>query len=154
MRTSGRGPARAIAIVAAAGVIPLAAGAFFAIQMMPMFEQAFEQARLEAERQQTPVVTVSPDQVREELVRFSDAALEHHAQHGTLPTDEAALYEAWREGNPGSEPPRDLDGLYFGYHVRDDGFVLWSVGLDGLNDTVDDIVLEVPLPTLAAERSG
>ena len=152
MRTTGKGPARAIAIVAAAGVIPLAAAAFFAIQMKPMFEQAFEQARLEAERQQTPVVTVSPDQVREELVRFSDAALEHYAQHGTLPADEAALYDAWRDANRDDEPPRDLDGLYFGYHIRDDGFVLWSVGLDGLNDTVDDVVLEVPLPALSAER--
>jgi Zn-dependent protease with chaperone function len=153
MRTSGRGPARAIGLVAVAGLIPLAAGALFAIKMKPLFEQAFEQARLEAERQQAqaPVVTLSADQVRQELERFSGAALAHLARHGALPADEAELYEAWRVENPGGEPPRDLDGLYFGYHVGEAGFVLWSVGLDGVNETVDDVVLQVPVPTVSAE---
>jgi Zn-dependent protease with chaperone function len=61
--------------------------------------------------------------------------------NGTIPMDVDALYGKVAERHPDQPDPRDpYDGQRFGYQLRGNEYVLWSVGPDKQSGTADDVV--------------
>jgi hypothetical protein len=66
---------------------------------------------------------------------------------GATPATERVLYERWAATHPGDREPRDpYDGQRYGYALEGTHATLYSRGPDGEPNTVDDLMLRIPLP--------
>lgn len=148
---SSRGPARAFGILGLVALVPLTLGAFAAKKIVPFFKEAMHQTAREQAARRNATRSASPSsvaalrlRVNEDLERFAAIVSEVRQAEGALPPDTDSLYDAWRKLRPEQPPPMDpCDGARYGYAWKGDGYVLWSSGPDGENDTEDDIVVDM-----------
>jgi Zn-dependent protease with chaperone function len=142
---AGRGPIRALGILALAGVVPIVLIGVFAAKAVPLFRQAIQEAE-QTPRRATPKLSESQiastrTVVESDFKALSEMLLAFRERHGHLPDDSDAVYDAWLIANgPKARAPRDpFDGHDYGYSRWPGGFTLYSSGPDGEIDTEDDI---------------
>ena len=143
-----KGNMRAALAVAFFGIAPI----LLTVWVVKFFAKTIEesQARLE----QTQASGIRSSQVRRNAERFlmnkveddfrtiSDLLEEYKNKNGTYPSEEDnGLSTAWLTLRRGQAIPKDpFDGKTYGYYLIEGGYVLWSSGPDGLENTDDDIV--------------
>jgi type II secretory pathway pseudopilin PulG len=142
---AGRGPIRALGILALAGVAPIVLMGALAAKVVPLFRQAMQEAEQAAPRATRALPESQIEHARtvveSDFQALSETILGFRERHGHPPDDTNAVYDAWLLVNgPKARTPRDpFDGQQYGYSRWPGGFTLFSSGPDGEADTEDDI---------------
>jgi len=149
-----RGPVRALGILAVIAIVPTILGIFAAAKIVPAFTSAIQQAARDQAAHRTasgqdPAAHATQLRLRvnADLERLAAVVREVRDSRGAFPPDEKGLYQAWRGMRPLEPPPMDpCDGKRYGYALKGRGYVLWSAGVDGKNETDDDIIVSMGGP--------
>ena len=148
MRVGQRGAARALVGLMLFGALVAATIIFVIGKILPTFREAMEQAQAAARPAGQPM---SPEQQEayEALamngMRQLAAFLDAHRVHSPLPADPNTLNQLWLETKGEEDFPFDpFDGMWYGYQVDGDDYVLWSLGADPVS-VEDDIIYDSTL---------
>lgn len=159
---AGRGPARAVGILAAGCLVPMLAGGLVIAVAGSRLKALGDALRSPAPSASTAAaadyggdreaaipaaalgVEEATRQARADLSRLAAAVDAARAASGEYPADLDALAAYWQAGHRDEAMPRDpFDGAEYGYRVQAGGYRLWSSGPDGSSETADDLVHEV-----------
>lgn len=168
---AGKGPLRALGILAAGCVVPVVLGTLLVVfagsklkaiadaaarptsGLASLGASAATDTSADEDDEPPPVETIgleaAKSQAQEDLRRLGELlAAAKHAK-GEYPADFDALVEFWESELPEEEMPRDpFDGAGYGYTRTDDGgYRLWSSGPDRESETEDDLVRVGPAPS-------
>jgi Zn-dependent protease with chaperone function len=151
-----RGPMRAVGILAALAAIPAALTIVVLARLAPAFTAAMREVRQRQTASGFPATSTAPVggpagepasvrlRVHSDLDRLAEIAKQFHTAHGRFPKNEKELYGEWRSRKPYEPAPLDpCDGKRYGYSRDGEAYVLWSAGLDGKEETDDDIVFNL-----------
>ncbi|HEX4825346.1 MAG TPA: M48 family metallopeptidase [Candidatus Polarisedimenticolaceae bacterium] len=148
---SARGMIRALGIIALLLMVPFL-GAYALGRFGHKFIEQVKQAqtgRIAPAPQPKPLgaseIVFARNQVAEDFTSLAAVAETFRKEHGRLPADDDALYDAWDEEKPNARVPHDpFDGHWYGYGTDGRRFWLWSVGPDMKSNTKDDIEFSSP----------
>lgn len=159
---AGRGPARAMGLLALGCVAPLLLGGvvvvFAGAKLKALADMAGangsgladasalldEAAEAEDEAPEPPVATIgeaaAQQQAEEDLARLERLLGDYAEENGSYPDDIENLIAAWETAHPDEPMPRDpFDGADYGYQPSEDGYRIWSSGPDRTSETEDDL---------------
>jgi hypothetical protein len=95
------------------------------------------------ERRSSPPTAEATAHVRKDLESLSAFVEAERRNRGRLPWDVYDLYARWNEMHPGEKDPVDpFSGYWYEYDWHGDAYRIWSVGRDGKNRTLDDMVFD------------
>jgi Zn-dependent protease with chaperone function len=159
---AGRGPARAVGILAAGCLLPIFAGGLVVAvagsklkaltdAMRPPSPPALTSAAADSDADSEATAAVetlgveeATRQARADLLRLAAAVEAAQEASGEYPADLDALALYWQTAHRDESMPRDpFDGADYGYRLQASGYRLWSSGPDGSSETADDLVHEV-----------
>lgn len=161
---AGRGPLRAVGLLAVGCLLPVLAGGVvvaFAgtkLKALAALAQSDPTAARSAlaplddsegdyqdeEEAEPPVATLGDEaaarQAENDLGRIERLLDAHLGEHGSYPDDLESLIEVWETAYPGEAMPRDpFDGADYGYTPWESGYRIWSSGPDRESETADDL---------------
>jgi hypothetical protein len=95
------------------------------------------------ERRSSPPTAEAIAQVRRDLESLGAFVEAERQKSGRLPWDVYELYARWNEIYPTEKEPVDpFSGYWYEYDWHDDAYRIWSVGRDGKNRTLDDMIFD------------
>lgn len=178
--SSGRGPARALAILGCVAILPIVAAGVVVSQFPAWLRRqaaAVPSSSAASVRGTEPASSpadsdavdgngraperpvVDPAKARPQVaqdLQLLAALLESERRAGhPIPWDARRLQRLWsqkRGETPYPEDPYGTDGDLYGYDQSGGEYLLWSVGPDGESDTDDDIVFDSRTTAPAAGR--
>ena len=142
-----RGRISALAIIILVCLIPIG----LSVGMIKSFSKLIKQAQISTAMNTQPGyrqpsnqytdTTMARIKVNSDFKVLSDLVEEIKLKTNAFPADSAGrLSAAWNALRPDETEPVDpFDGKAYGYYLIEDGYVLWSTGPDGLEETADDI---------------
>lgn len=131
-----RGPARAMGILAAMIVVPIAVSTILIAALGLLRAPAEDMTETRAAQQGIAAARAIVDA---DFARLLDVAKEYHALTGKPPFDAATLYGHWRSQKNEVPPMDPFDEREYGYYLENDEVWLYSSGPDAVADTDDDI---------------
>ncbi len=140
-----QGPARALVILAALMLVPVAGLVVGAAKFWPLLKAGMEQSQRQAAQTGAVPPNVKIQEwkrtVNEDFQGLAAVIDESYRLTGALPENNEALAAVWKNLRPNlAEPIDPFDGTPYGYHRTEDGYELWSSGPDAQVDTADDMV--------------
>ncbi len=164
---AGRGPLRAVGILALGCLLPVLAGGLVVAfagsklkaladstrpgaALSPLAEPSAEESPLGDQDEAPAVEAIGAEaaarQAQEDLRRIAELIDLTASASGEYPEDLDALVALWESAHPGEALPRDpFDGAAYGYQKEAHAYRLWSSGPDGESETADDLGSEATL---------
>jgi Zn-dependent protease with chaperone function len=145
------GPLRAFGILGAIVAVPVGIAALVAAVLGWAGVRNVLDARGATSARAAAATADETARVNSDLSALQALVLEYHQRHGAVPADRDALFAAWKERHPDLPVPTDVFGNEPYRYVSDPdgGVLIYSVGPDREEATVDDIDRQVDIPITA-----